>query len=350
MSRPLPRNTVLVGDVRQRLAELPDSSVDTCITSPPYVALRNYGMADQIGAAPDADAWLADMRHVGREIARVLKPTGSWWLNIGDSYSRHARSGAPAKSLLLAPERLALALIEDGWTIRNKVIWAKTNPMPASVKDRLSCTWEVIYFLVRQPSYHFDLDAVRIPHRSATRGRISGNPDAVYPPAAAGPPSWAGPLAGSNSGLAKLKAQGLAGHPLGKNPGDVWTLATANFRGEHFAVFPTQLVRTPLLATCPERICRRCGTPWSRQPANRHGHLTRLGALRAGCQCRAGTVPGVVLDPFFGSGTVGVVAEAHGRDWIGIELNPDFARLATERIATARPERPADQEATRVAA
>lgn len=350
MSRPLPRNTVLVGDVRQRLAELPDASVDACITSPPYVALRNYGMAAQIGAAPDADVWLADMRQVGREIARVLKPTGSWWLNIGDSYSRHARSGAPAKSLLLAPERFALGLIEDGWTIRNKVIWAKTNPMPASVKDRLSCTWEVIYFLVRQPSYHFDLDAIRIPHRSATRGRLSGNPDAVYPPAAAGPPSWAGPLAGSNSGLAKLKAQGLAGHPLGKNPGDVWTLATANFRGEHFAVFPTDLVRTPLLATCPERACRRCGTPWHRTPVRRDGHLTRLGELRAGCECGAGTVPGVVLDPFFGSGTVGVVAEAHGRDWIGVELNPDFARLATDRIATARSDRRSEQEATRAAA
>ncbi len=210
--------------------------------------------------------------------------------------------------------------------------------------------WTVLFVSFRRPSYHFDLDAVRIPHRSATRGRISGNPDAVYPPAAAGPPSWAGPLAGSNSGLAKLKAQGLAGHPLGKNPGDVWTLATANFRGEHFAVFPTQLVRTPLLATCPERVCRRCGTPWSRQSAGSRGHMTRLGELRAGCRCRAGTVPGVVLDPFFGSGTVGVVAEAQSRDWIGVELNPDFAHLATERIATARAEQHADQETTRAAA
>lgn len=349
MSRSLPRNTVLVGDARRRLAELPDASVDTCITSPPYVALRNYGMADQIGAAPDADAWLADMRQVGREVGRVLKPTGSWWLNIGDSYSRHARSGAPAKSLLLAPERLALALIEDGWTLRNKVIWAKTNPMPASIKDRLSCTWEVVYFLVRQPKYHFDLDAIRIPHRSATRGQPTGNANAVYPPATAVPPSWAGPLAGSNSGLAKLKAQGLAGHPLGKNPGDVWTMATANFRGDHFAVFPTHLVRTPLLAACPERTCARCGTPWRRKPAKRQ-HLTGLGELRPDCQCRAGYERGVVLDPFFGSGTVGVVAEAHDRDWIGIELNPGFARLARHRIATARHGLTHDEEAHRAAA
>lgn len=336
MSGPLPRNTVLVGDVRDRLAELPDASVDTAITSPPYVALRNYGMDAQIGAIADTDAWITDMRRVGQELARVLKPTGSWWLNLGDSYSRHQRSGAPAKSLLLAPERLAVALIEDGWTIRNKVIWAKTNPMPNSVSDRLACTWEVIYFLVRSPTYHFDLDAIRIPHRSSNRGRPTGNPNAVYPPAAAGPASWAGPLAGSNSGLARLKAQGLAGHPLGKNPGDVWTLATANFRGQHFAVFPESLVRTPLLATCPEKVCARCGTPWLTDPARTVGRLAVRGHLRPACRCRASTVPGVVLDPFFGAGTVGVVAEAHGRDWIGIELNPEFAQLAEQRIAEAR--------------
>lgn len=336
MSRSLPRNTVLVGDVRERLAGLPDASVDTVITSPPYVALRNYGMADQIGATADTDGWVNDMREVGRQVARVLKPSGSWWLNIGDSYSRHPRSGAPAKSLLMAPERLAIALIGDGWTIRNKVTWAKTNPMPNSVADRLACTSEVVYFLVRSPRYHFDLDAIRIPHRSPRHRRPGGNPGATYPPASAGPPAWAGPLAGSNSGLARLKAQGLAGHPLGKNPGDVWTMATANFRGEHFAVFPTGLVTPPLLATCPEKVCARCGTPWSRSPVRTVGRLAVRGELRRGCRCRAATRPGVVLDPFFGSGTVGVVAQTHGRDWIGIELNPAFAQLARERITTAR--------------
>ncbi len=345
MSRVLPRNTVLVGDVRDRLAELPDGSVDTVITSPPYVALRNYGMDGQIGATPDTEAWLADMRAVGRELARVLKPSGSWWLNIGDSYSRHQRSGAGPKSLLLAPERLALALIADGWIIRNKVIWAKTNPMPNSVADRLSCTWEVVYFLVRNPKYHFDLDAIRVPHRSPNKGRPTGNVNAVYPPASAGPPTWAGPLAGNNTGLARLKAQGLAGHPCGKNPGDVVRLATANFRGEHFAVFPTSLVRTPLLATCPEKTCARCGTPWQRQPTNKTRHLTVVGELRPACKCRARSVPGVVLDPFFGSGTVGVVAQAHGRDWIGIELNPAFAQLATKRITDTRTATPGTAKA-----
>lgn len=333
---PFLRNSVLIGDVRDRLAQLPDASIDTVVTSPPYVALRSYGVEGQIGAEPDVEQWISDLRQVGQQLARVLKGSGSWWLNLGDSYSRHISAGAPPKSLLLAPERLAVALIADGWIIRNKIVWAKTNPMPNSVADRLACTWEVVYFLVRSPKYYFDLDAIRIPHRSAGRGRASSNREAIYPPVTAIPPAWAGPLAGTNSGLARLKAQGLPGHPLGKNPGDVWTLPTANFRGKHFAVFPEKLVRTPLLATCPKKVCATCGVPWRRKSHRSVGGLTMLGELRETCSCGAGTTPGIVLDPFFGSGTVGVVAESLARDWIGIELNPAFARLAEDRIAATR--------------
>ena len=117
-----------------------------------------------------------ELREVMRELARVLKPSGSVWLNVGDSYSRHLRYGAPPKSLLLGPERLALELLKDGWTIRNKVIWAKSQSMPCSVRDRLACTWEVVYFLTRSRQYYFDLDSIRVPHRSkaptkAGRGR-----------------------------------------------------------------------------------------------------------------------------------------------------------------------------------
>lgn len=336
MTRPLPRNTVLVGDVRNRLNDLPDNSVDTVITSPPYVQLRNYGVKNQIGLEDHVDAWVDELRVVAKGLARVLKPTGSFWLNLGDSYSRHDRTGAPPKSLLLAPERLALALIEDGWVLRNKVTWAKTNSMPASVSDRLACTWEVIYLFVRAPRYHFDLDAIRVPHRSPTTRKPSRHPVPGYPPATAGPPSWAGPLAGNNSGLSRLKAAGLAGHPAGKNPGDVWTMATSTFRGEHFATFPAQLVERPLLATCPQKVCTRCGQPWARPTTRTH----QLNDLAASCRCKAATRPGVVLDPFFGAGTVGLVAESHGRDWIGIELNPDFADLARKRINAARPIQP----------
>lgn len=330
--RALPRNTILLGDVRERLGDLPAGSIDTIITSPPYMQLRNYGVTDQIGLEDHVDAWVNELRLVAAGLARVLKPSGSWWLNLGDSYSRHTHTGAPPKSLLLAPERLAIALVADGWVLRSKVIWAKTNSMPASVADRLACTWEVVYLFVRSPRYHFDLDAIRIPHRSPTNRKPARTTIAGYPPHTAGPPSWAGPLAGNNTGLARLKAAGIPGHPAGKNPGDVWTMATSTFRGEHFATFPPQLVERPLLATCPERVCSRCARPWTRPPQR----SAKCNNLTATCECNARSRAGVVLDPFFGSGTVGVVAQQHHRDWIGIELNPAFAKLAEQRIAHAR--------------
>jgi site-specific DNA-methyltransferase (adenine-specific) len=340
MTGPLPRNTVLVGDALDRLRELPDASVDCVMTSPPYFLLRNYQVIGQIGLEDQVDHWVAKLRIVAREVSRVLKPTGAFWLNLGDSYSRDQRFGAAPKSLLFAPERLALALVSDGWIIRNKVIWQKSNPMPASVRDRLTCSWEVIYFLVRSNDYHFDLDAIRVPHRSARRtGQASKPSMAVYPPPTAMPERWAGPLSASNSGLAKLKARGVVGHPFGANPRDVWTMATANFRGAHFATFPPALVERPLLATCPERTCLRCGNPWRRDLIRQVGHLAVRGELHPGCRCRQAWRPGLILDPFFGAGTVGVVAEAYGRDWLGVELNPDFAALAVRRIEAERQKR-----------
>jgi DNA modification methylase len=261
-----------------------------------------------------------------RAVAQVLKPSGSVWLNIGDSFSRHHRYGTAPKSLLLGPERLALALADDGWIVRNRVAWVKQNTVPTSTRDRLACNWEPVYLLVRGRRYFFDLDAIRVPHRSKPRApyRTSAS---CYPPHG----GWGGRLAGSHTGLSGLKARGLIGHPFGKNPGDVWQSAVSNFRGAHFATFPTALITRPLLATCPERVCSACGQPWQR-PISRTARL----ALRPTCSCRQAWQPGVVLDPFFGAGTVGVVAQQHGRDWLGIELNPAFAAIATERIKTVR--------------
>lgn len=326
----LPRNTVLVGDVRERLAELPADSVDSVITSPPYFQLRDYQITGQIGLEADVDAWVDELRQVMHGVARVLKPTGSVWLNVGDSFSRHPRYGALPKSLLLAPERLVLALAGDGWIVRNRVAWVKQNTLPTSTRDRLACTWESVYLLVRERWYFFDLDAIRVPHRSTPRAPYR-TAAAGYPPKGATPTDWGGPLAGSHTGLSQLKAHGLIGHPLGKNPGDVWVTAVSNFRGAHFATFPTALITKPLRSTCPERVCASCGQPW-RRPASRTVRL----ALRPACACRCAWNPGLVLDPFFGAGTVGVVAEQHGRDWLGIELNPAFAALATARIEAAR--------------
>jgi len=321
-----PRRVVLTGDALTRLRELPDGSIGCVITSPPYFQLRDYGVTGQLGQEPHVDEWVANLRAICRELHRVIAPYGSLWLNLGDAYSRHVRFGAVPKSLLLGPERLAGALVADGWLLRNKVVWAKTNPLPSPSKDRLTNAHEFIYFLTKQPSYFFDLDSIREPLISVRKPHQSTRT----------PQSALGVLAGGRDGLVAMSEKGLSGHPLGKNPSDVWRTASSSYRGAHFATFPPEIVRRPLLATCPEQVCTACGQPWRRS--------TRRVEFEAGrallrplvpCGCSAPTRPGVVLDPFFGSGTVGLVAEAHGRDWLGIELNPDYVNLARDRLGIA---------------
>lgn len=331
----MPLNQILIGDVRERLTDLPDASVDCIITSPPYWALRDYGMGGQLGAEADVDAWADQIAAVCGQLARVLNPTGALWLNLGDGYSRHTREGTNKKSLLLGPQRVALRLTRAGWLLRNQVVWAKKNPMPFSGTDRLSTTHEFVYFFTKQPRYYFDLDAIREPAATPTH---SGRPSrASYPPREAVPSLGSGtaPRVDLNQGLAGMKADGQESHPLGKNPGDVWHLATASYHGAHFATFPVELVRRPLLTTCPERVCTACGTPWQRAVQNINGRKLATGPLRTDCP-HADWRPGRVLDPFMGSGTVALAAEEHGRDWIGIELNPDYAALAQQRITKWR--------------
>ncbi len=326
----LPRNQILVGDAATELARLPAASIDTVISSPPYHLLRNYDAGpDEVGTEEHVDSYVTRLALVMDEVGRVLKPGGSAWLNIGDSYSRHPRYGAPAKSLLLAPARLAIKLVGRGWILRNIVAWTKPNPMPSPVGDRLSATWEPILLLTRQKDYWFDLDAIRTPHRTRGRTKTHTTKPTKYGSAEA---SWAGPLAGKNDGLHRAKAEGRVGHPLGKNPGDHWNIATAAFRGAHFAVYPETLIERPIKATCPPRVCTGCGQPWLRQLRR-----DRIGDLHPACECDAGWRPGLVLDPFIGSGTTAVAARRLGRDWLGIELKADYAALARRRIAqTAR--------------
>jgi site-specific DNA-methyltransferase (adenine-specific) len=318
-----PRNAVLIGDALERLHELPAGSIDCVITSPPYFGLRDYGVPGQLGQEPDVEEWAANLRAVCRELHRVLAPYGSLWLNLGDAYSRAVGYGAPPKSLLLGPERVVRSLVDDGWLLRNKVVWAKANPLPSPAKDRLTNAHEFVYFLVKQASYYFDLDAIREPLTSRRKpSRGSRTPQAAL-----------GVLAGGRDGLVAMQRKGLSGHPLGKNPGDVWRIGSSSYRGAHFATFPPELVRRPLLATCPPLVCTKCGLPWRRSTRPVH-FIDAQPQTRpfVPCGCQATTRPGLVLDPFFGTGTVAVVAQQHGRGWLGIELNPEYLPLASDRL------------------
>lgn len=234
----------------------------------------------------------------------------------------------------MAPERLALQLQANGWIIRNKIVWAKPNPVPTSVPDRLNCTYEVIYVLAKQPRYFFDLNAIRVPHRSApsTTGKASKQP--------ASRETWRGPNGMAATGLAALKARGQAGHPLGKNPGDVWTITPGGYRSAHHAIFPLALAERMIAAGCPEARCTRCRLPWQRRLIRPLGRVSTRAALAPTCACGQPGEPGVVLDPFMGSGTTAVAAEKLGRHWMGIELNPEFADVARTRIAAARSDPP----------
>lgn len=329
----LPRNQLLLGQAVDRLRELSAASIDCVITSPPYFRLRDYGVAGQIGLEDRIEQWVADLLAVLDEVQRVLVPTGTVWLNLGDSYSTHLREGAERKGLLLGPERLALALSARGWLLRNKIVWAKPSTVPSSVRDRLSTRHEVIYLLARQPQYFFDLDAIRVPHTSRPpTPRRSRRPPSRED---ATRPAWLGPNADHDRGLAAMHARGIVGHPLGKNPGDVWTDGVSRYRGAHFATYPLSLVSRMLRAGCPERRCAVCSAPWQRT-LRRRGTTATRGSLTATCHCRGPTEPGLVLDPFMGAGTTAVAAEALDRDWLGIELNPAFITLAEQRLTEAR--------------
>ena len=245
---------------------MPDGSADCVVTSPPYFGLRDYGHEDQYGTEETPGEYIESMVDLYREVRRVLTDDGTFWLNIGDSYGRR-------KNLLGIPWRVALALQDDGWILRNDIIWSKTNAMPESVTDRLANRHEHLFLFTKSPRYWFDLDPIREPHTSS--------------PSRAGANALRGQKAirksGPNSGQ---YSEG------GRNPGDVWDIATHPFPGAHFATFP-------------EELPRRC--------------------IASGCK-----PGGVVLDPCSGSGTTGAAAQALGRQYVGIDINADYLKLSLE--------------------
>lgn len=246
--------TLWCGDALHVLTGLPDGSVDCVVTSPPYFGLRDYGLPGQYGLEATPTAYVETMRAVFAEVRRVLTPTGTLWLNLGDTYAGKANGGpsvgmtrradradlipsrrnttgeAPYKSLLMIPARVAGALVDDGWCLRNRIVWHKTDAMPESVRDRFASRYEDLFLLTRTARYWFDLDAVREPASRVDRGKS-------WPERrAAGAPRRHGV-----AGAAAAGDNDFAVNPVGRNPGDVWAYSTAGFPEAHFAVMPPPL-------------------------------------------------------------------------------------------------------------
>lgn len=407
------------------LKSLPDECVQCCVTSPPYFGLRSYLPDDhpdkvhEIGTEKTPQEYVAKLVEVFREVRRVLHPTGTVWLNIGDSYAsgprgnkqpgggnltnsnigsdvEHARwegaknavdksrlPGIKPKDLIGVPWRLAFALQDDGWYLRQDIIWSKPSPMPSSVRDRCTTSHEYIFLLTKSPRYFFDNEAIA--EEAATTGKVQRTTDRYNTAARYGADN------GGNGGLDKLAARMRDGDHATRNKRSVWTVATTPFKGAHFAAFPPKLIEPCILAGTPEKgVCPDCGQPWRRKVekkrvATRPGtvskvyesngskqaetgnrqytgfnarwksaqevgnrdpqrHVTSVKTVgwKAGCACDKAPVPAVVLDPFGGAGTTVLVATrlvktgaGCGRRAIASELNPEYARMARKRILTA---------------
>lgn len=319
---------------------LASESVHCVVTSPPYFGLRNYGEAGQIGLEPAPEEYITKLVAVFREVGRVLRNDGTLWLNMGDSYARDAGkgqhkpgdagkqnyivergggrasstmhlesesrgssdggvgradraavrnggSGLRAKDLIGIPWMLAFALRADGWRLRQDIIWAKPNPMPESVKDRCTKAHEYLFLLSKSERYYFDAAAIAEDVTSSRKLTTWEERKAAGEPMRRGDPGQSGHVTRTATLSSKKR----------RNKRSVWTIAPKPFKQAHFATFPPALITPCVLAGAP-----------------------------------AG---GVVLDPFFGAGTTGLVAEQHGRSWIGIELNPVYAEMAMTRIEKA---------------
>lgn len=334
-------STILEGDAAQVLATLPADSVHAAVTSPPYYALRDYQANGQIGREATPEAYVARLVAVFRQVRRVLRPDGTIWVNIGDTYANGTVPGIPRKSLIGVPWMLAFALRADGWTLRGEVIWEKPNATPESVRDRPSRSHEQLFLLSKSPRYFYDKEAVREPN---TGKPPTGKKGAALRQKARDLGKYSVNNVLNGKWAERLECHGgfVAFNPRGRNRRSVWRVATSGFDArsvgvsdvDHFAVFPPELVRPCIRASTPEGgCCPACLAPYTRHVAD---YEDLEDTWIPSCSCPpAEPVPAVVLDPFCGSGTSGVVCAQAGRSFIGTELNPSYARLARARIAAA---------------
>jgi DNA modification methylase len=375
------------GDCLDLLRAMPDESVQCCVTSPPYWGLRDYGHGEQLGLEETPDQYVANMVEVFAEVRRVLRDDGTLWVNIGDSFysstatqgrnedkshgsiaglpqvtsmgaSTYRRNvqGLKPKDLCGIPWLLAFALRADGWYLRSEVIWAKPNPMPESVTDRPTKAHEQVFLLTKSPRYFYDADAVREAHETLTNPKYGSISKEVIP--------WKDR---PNNGEGAKPGFGHMGFTEGgRNKRTVWTVTTQPFSGAHFATFPPKLIEPMILAGSPPKCCGVCAAPWQRvtertpmvveptkkradwQESDEHARTQTGGTMTQApesktvgweptCEHNDDTGSSVVLDPFSGSGTTGMVALRHDRSYIGLELNPEYAAMSRDRIRDDAP-------------
>ena len=298
----LETNIIHVGDNLFHLTNIPDNSVDMCVTSPPYYNLRDYKNSGQIGAENTVKDFVENLCKVFDEIHRILKPTGSCWVNIGDTYDK--------KRLLQVPSRFEIAMCDRGWHLRNEIIWSKPNPQPISSKDRFWGNHEKFFWFVKDvKKYYFNRDAILVPQAEISIRRMfsKNNIDKRKDFNASDKEGFGISSNSQDKHYARMREEmGIDKEfnyeeliKSGKCPTrpefDTWNVPSVTYKGAHFAVYPPELIEKPILSCCPEQ--------------------------------------GIVIDPFMGSGTTGEVAKLNNRRYIGLELNPEYAILANERIS-----------------
>jgi site-specific DNA-methyltransferase (adenine-specific) len=306
---------LIQGDALSELKKLPDESVNCCVTSPPYWALRDYGVEGQLGLEPTFQEYINKLCDIFDEVKRVLRKDGTCWINLGDTYNSHScgkgnvggiegrrknkndnrantrkNFGIIAdKCLCQIPSRFSIEMTNRGWVLRNELIWFKPNCMPSSVKDRFTVDFEKIFFFVKNKKYAFEtqMEPLTCPERYNSPLRKVEAKDTWK---RQGTKRLEAPMINPKT----IEATRQRGLKQGRNKRCVWRITTKPYKEAHFATFPEDLVETPIKAGCP--------------------------------------VSGTVLDPFCGSGTTGAVAKRLGREFIGIELNPEYIKLAKKRI------------------
>jgi DNA modification methylase len=365
---------IIQGDCLQTVKSLEDKSINTCVTSPPYWGLRDYDEDAQLGLEESPEEFVQNLVTLFSEIKRVLRDDGTVWLNLGDSYagnnsraSNNGRAGYGTeregvfnktgqglknKDLVGIPFRVAFALQQDGWYLRQDIIWHKPNPMPESVTDRCTKAHEYIFLLTKSSKYYYDNEAIKEDSKYYGKDSRSDKGNIRYE-------------GKRTEGADNLAQQSFVTIDEKKNKRSVWTVTTKPFKDAHFATFPMDLIKPCVLAGCPEKVCIICNQPYIRKVISKRVLRNELpvsdvryrpnkyegsykdinGKADAGytktsdlglekqCDCDTNkTKRGVVLDPFGGSATTGILAEGNNRDSIMLELNPEYINIAKQRI------------------